>query len=294
MGIQSQVEVASGLGAARKPPAGRPIDEALLGQDISSRSRRENYRNEFARATPFPHVVFHDLFAASLLDRIIDDFGRTNLGDWLRYDSASEVKRASRPGAKLGPASQDYVDLVHRGRFIDFLSDVTGIPGLLPDPTLFGGGLHEIPDGGRFSVHTDFNKHPVTALDTRLVLITYLNRDWQPSYGGALELWDDQTDRKVKDVVPLFGSSILFAHGAHSLHGHPDPVRAPNGRSRRSIATYYYTNGRPDGLDGEAVRSTRLHKPISLTRWGRAANMAKYFLPPVLVDGAKRMHRATR
>ena len=37
-----------------------------------------------------------------------------------------------------------------------------GIDGLITDPMLCGGGLHKIPAGGRFAVHADFNRHPVT------------------------------------------------------------------------------------------------------------------------------------
>ena len=251
-------------------------------------------RRQFEQATPFPHLLFQGLFTAEHLDAIGGDFSEIGFGDWLRFDTTDEVKRASRPGAKLGSASQRYVDTVHRGDFIRFLSDATGIEGLLPDPSLFGGGLHEIPDGGRFSLHTDFNKHPVTGLDTRLVLITYLNRDWQPSYGGSLELWDQDTDTCAREIVPLFGTTILFAHTANSLHGHPCPVSAPKGRSRRSIATYYYSNGRPEAGACDGQHTTRMHRPVVLGRWARAATAAKYFVPPVIVDGATSLRRLSR
>ena len=69
------------------------------------------------------------------------------------------------------------------------LCAVTGIDDLIVDPTLFGGGMHAMPSGGRFDLHTDFQQHPRTKLDNRLVLITYLNPDWREDYGGMLELW---------------------------------------------------------------------------------------------------------
>ena len=283
-------------GAARRPRArrhrrrgGPPARERRgAAGPFRARASVDALRDRFETARPFPHVVIDGLFDATFLRGLVDDFGGVGFGDWLRYDNASERKRATRPGAKLGPASQAYIDVVHRGPFNRFLSDITGIDGLLPDPTLHGGGLHEIPPGGKFAVHVDFNKHPVTRLDTRLVLITYLNDDWQPSYGGARELWNADTDRCEAQVVPVFGRSILFAHTATSLHGHPDPVRAPNGRPRRSSATYFYTTGRPDA-DGGDVHTTRLHRPLDIGRWGRAANTAKYFIPPALVDGARRL-----
>jgi hypothetical protein len=148
-----------------------------------SRARAAELRQKFSTAKPFQHVVIDQLFQPEFLEKILEDFS-VGFGDWVRYNTKDEVKRGTRPNAKLGAGSQRYFDVIHRGQFVQFLSAVTGIDGLLPDPSLFGGGLHEIPSGGRFSVHTDFNRHPVTALDNRLVFITYLNKDWEASYGG--------------------------------------------------------------------------------------------------------------
>ena len=114
---------------------------------------------------------------------MLEDY-RAGFGDWVHYNTADEVKKGTRPNAKLGAGSRHYFDVIQRGQFTQFLSAVAGIDGLLPDRTLFGGGLHEIASGGKFSVHIDFNKHPVTQLDNRLVFITYLNKGWQPAWGG--------------------------------------------------------------------------------------------------------------
>ncbi len=134
---------------------------------------------------------------------------------------ADEAKFGTRPNVRLGPGSQAYFDMIHRARFTQFLTAITGIQALVTDPMLHG-GLHEIPVGGKFKVHTDFTRHVDTRLDNRLVLITYLNRGWQDAWGGALELWTEAAC--VRKVVPVFGRSILFMHSAASLYGHPNPV----------------------------------------------------------------------
>ena len=38
---------------------------------------------------------------------------------------------------------------------------------------------------------------------------------------------------------------VVFGTTDFSNHGHYDPLTCPNDRSRKSIATYYYSNGRP-------------------------------------------------
>ena len=41
--------------------------------------------------------------------------------------------------------------------FLNDLSYITGIPRLIPDEQLVGGGLHVTGPGGRLDVHVDFN-----------------------------------------------------------------------------------------------------------------------------------------
>jgi hypothetical protein len=38
----------------------------------------------------------------------------------------------------------------------------------------------------------------------------------------------------------------IFSTTDKSYHGHPDPLQCPEGMSRKSLALYYYSNGRPD------------------------------------------------
>ena len=250
-------------------------------------------RDEFGRNVPFPHIVIDGLFAPALLELIHDEFERVTWREWDRYDSEDEVKRGSSKRARFGPATQMYFNTIHSRSFVQFVEGLTTFSGLVPDPELFGGGMHEIPDGGRFSVHVDFNRHPVTGLDNRLVLITYLNKDWQHSYGGALELWSTAENAKVVDVTPLFGRTIIFAQTPDTLHGHPVPVRAPGRRTRRSVAAYYYSNGDAGaGAGKDAWRTTRFIERQKRPLTDAAVRYVKYFTPPVVIDVARRVRGA--
>jgi len=50
-------------------------------------------------------------------------------------------------------------DELNTPRFLGWLSGLTGIPGLMADPRLEGGGLHQARRGGFLNVHTDFSHH---------------------------------------------------------------------------------------------------------------------------------------
>ena len=119
---------------------------------------------------------------------------------------------------------------------------MTGIGGLLPDPSYFGGGLHKIQAGGFLEIHSDFNHLKRYNLERRLNLLLYLNKDWSPDYHGDLELWDRPSMIKATSVAPLFNRCVVFSTTKESLHGHPTPLATPPGVDRMSLALYYYTN----------------------------------------------------
>jgi Rps23 Pro-64 3,4-dihydroxylase Tpa1-like proline 4-hydroxylase len=131
---------------------------------------------------------------------------------------------------------------------IRFLEQLTGIPGLLPDPHFTGGGLHQVSPGGRLPVHADFNYMPEVGLYRRLNLLIFLNKDWKDEYGGHLELWDAEMHACVTRILPVFNRCVIFATLATSFHGHPEPLACPPGNTRKAIALYYYT--RENGEEG--------------------------------------------
>lgn len=279
------------LQADFEPIASVAVDEIddVFSPGMLSRATVASLRRQFSEAEPFPHVVIDGLFQPYFLERVLDDY-TAGFHDWVHYDSANEIKTGTRPNAKLGRGSQRYFDVIHRGQFVQFLSAVTGIQGLLPDPSLFGGGLHKIEHGGHFSPHIDFNKHPVTMLDNRLVFITYLNKNWEAAYGGALELWDVKTKTCIEEVVPVFGRSILFAHSELSLHGHPKPVATPDRRARRSVAAYFYSHSSAAD-DATTVRTTQFLEPVPRSELRSKLVKAGRYVSPMLVDG---VHLAAR
>jgi Rps23 Pro-64 3,4-dihydroxylase Tpa1-like proline 4-hydroxylase len=247
----------------------------------------------FKNNKPFPHLVFEGLFSPVLLELMYDDFDLLKSDELQVFNNMNEKKYASRPYARLGHASEVYFNTIQSGRFMIFLEQITGISGLITDAALRTSGLHAIPTGGKFAMHLDFNQDTVTKLDNRLVFITYLNKDWLPAYGGALELWDMEEEKCAVEVQPVFGRSVLFAHTTKSLHGHPTPVDAPDRRPRRSAATYYYSNGASDG-ESTDFHTTVFFKRSKASRREKITTFLKYVIPPIVVDGIQKFKKLLR
>ncbi len=86
--------------------------------------------------------------------------------------------------------------------FIDFLEELTGIRGLIPDTHFRGGAVHQVLPGGSLAIHADFNHDKYRKLDRRINVLLYFNKDWKDAYGGALELWDTKMKECRQRILP--------------------------------------------------------------------------------------------
>jgi Rps23 Pro-64 3,4-dihydroxylase Tpa1-like proline 4-hydroxylase len=255
-------------------------------------------RARYASGQPFPHIALDGLFPEQVLDRILSEFPSTSNGQWLKFNSETERKLATNSETRFGNTTRQLLAELNSATFIDFLEELTGIEGLVPDPHLEGGGLHQIERGGHLNIHIDFNHHPRLRLDRRLNVLVYLNRDWQPEWGGGLELWSADMQRREQRIDPLFNRLVVFSTTEISYHGHPEPLACPEDRNRRSMALYYYSAGRPEEHGRIADAHNTLwaqpgERPADATALGRAKELARRVTPPILLDAAKRRRDRT-
>lgn len=200
----------------------------------------------YRAAEPFPHIVIDGLFDDDALNAVLRDFPRPGETRWVEFDSPTEKKLGYyHERTRITDTIRDFLYAMNSFEMLLFLETLTGIEGLIPDPYFGGGGLHQIEPGGFLKVHADFNVHPKLKLDRRLNLLIYLNHDWSEEYGGHLELWNRDMSACRARILPIFNRSVIFSTTDESFHGHPHPLTAPAGRTRKSVSLYYYTNGRP-------------------------------------------------
>jgi hypothetical protein len=251
----------------------------------------ESSRITYTNAKPFPHIVFDNFFDPSLLDLVLSEFPNPEEIEWQRFDNQHEIKLASASESSFGPTTRLLLYHLNSITFLEFLSSVTGIVNLIPDPCFDGGGLHQIARGGKLGIHADFNKHPRYRLDRRLNVLLYLNKDWREEYGGHLELWNRDMTRCEARILPVFNRFMIFGTTDFTYHGHPDPLQCPEGVTRKSLALYYFSNGRPAEEISE-VHSTlfqaRTDQEFKPTFKQRMRRFVKDLLPPIVTRQLQR------
>jgi hypothetical protein len=203
-----------------------------------ARQYRENH--------PCPHLLLNDFLAPATALAMAHEFPQPTSDAWTQYKHANENKLGMPKRGLFPPTLGSVTDELNSPEFVSWVSQLTGIPNLIADPMLEGGGLHQSGPGGYLNVHTDFSMHHFHPHWRRRVnLILYLNPDWQQPWGGAIELWEKSSAGKMTRCAvkypPLLNHALIFTTDERSLHGFPDPLTCPQGQSRKSLALYYYT-----------------------------------------------------
>jgi hypothetical protein len=252
-------------------------------------------QDSYRSATPFPHVVLDNLFAPQILDPIIAEMSSLRDEEWKVVETRSRERiRRMRPGTLLGSAAAQLLSLAHSAPFLYLLSEITGVWQLLPDPYLQGAGYAAMKRGDYFKIHSDRNVAYDTGLTRRLVMIVFLNKEWNRSYHGELELWNHEATRCDVAVEPLYNRTILFQVAEPNYHGVPAPLDCPADRSRQSFMVYYHTVG----VDGNtAIRPhSSLFAPTvqQEQRSRRFRDIARAVTPPVVTQAARKLASLVR
>jgi len=199
-------------------------------------------KTNYQKASPYPHTQFDDFLETWAADKALEVFPKVKDEGWIHYVHVNEKKHGLNKLDLIPPFIREVIDELNSEAFISYLEELTGIKGLLPDETFEGGGIHQSERGGYLNVHADFTVHPHKRNWRRRVnVLVYLNKDWDASYGGDLELWDRKMTACEQKIAPIFNRVVIFNTDEDSYHGLPDPLKCPEGDSRKSIALYYFT-----------------------------------------------------
>jgi Rps23 Pro-64 3,4-dihydroxylase Tpa1-like proline 4-hydroxylase len=259
---------------------------------------RDALQRQFRDARPFPFIVIDNFLepeAAVEVARSYPSFDQAraqgfafNMVNEQRKIQVVDTAAVTEPVRRLNEA-------ISSPGFLADLEFITGIPQLLADKALAGGGMHLTGSGGRLDVHVDFNilgeQLGEQRLFRRLNILLYLNPVWQEAWGGHIELWDKDVKNCHARCVPALNRCLIFETSEISFHG-VAPVTAPSDMVRQSFAAYYYTTQPPPNWTGKTHSTIFRARPNE--RFRALVRMPAEKLGLRLVEQLRRSKRAVK
>jgi hypothetical protein len=208
------------------------------------------FRQSFQAAQPFKHVCIDDFFTSYAAEAAIRDFppfdqefARNEFGEYGGKAVINNIR-------EISPFYATLYDYLMSSGFLTAMSAITGIDDLRGDPTLYGGGTHENINGQELDCHVDFNFQIEGGFHRRANLLLYLNREWDPAWGGVIELHSNprrpNTD-EFRQFNVIFNRAVIFETNEYSWHGFRK-IQLPTDQlhlSRKCLSIYLYTAARP-------------------------------------------------
>lgn len=199
----------------------------------------DSLREQFLSGKPFENLVIDNFLDSSYAEKLSTLFPKNHI-NWYYYENPIEVKYAFDNINELPDELKNYYYYLSSDYIIQKIANITNIPDLEYDEYLHGAGLHSHPRWGRLNIHLDYEKHPYSGKERRINIIYFLNKEWDPNWNGANELWGNCTTTNcVKKTQVKFNRAIFFKTNDISLHGVPDKIKCPENMFRNSLAYYY-------------------------------------------------------
>jgi Rps23 Pro-64 3,4-dihydroxylase Tpa1-like proline 4-hydroxylase len=256
---------------------------SYLRCQLSLNKSVEDLLDQYRSARPFPHLVLDSLFPEETLSAVLEESSSMSRDKWVHNQDEHIIKTNMRSAVDLGDRAYDFASFLHSAAFLYFMSEITGIKALLPDPYLTGGGYHIVPEGGKFDIHADRNTDHHSGLHRRLAMLVYLNPNWKTENGGQLELWNQDGSACEKVIEPIFNRTVIFEIGDKNFHA-VRPVTQGCGLKRRSFCVYFHTNS-----NNFVMHNSIFAPPIYQSRSSMARRISREITPPFLVRTLKNL-----
>ena len=164
-------------------------------------------------------------------------------------DSFREKKYTSKSLGEFDPLIADITFAFQDKRVIDIIAEITGIEDAVGDPHLYAGGISAMAKGHFLNPHLD-NSHDGDQKNYRVLnLLYYVSPDWNPEFGGNLELWNENVTKPV-EIPSLFNRLVLMSTNDKSWHS-VNEVKADG--IRYCISNYYFSPHSPNGYETNHV-----------------------------------------
>lgn len=213
--------------------------DKIINPDYTHPDKLPGLKQKFENAQPYRYLVLENFLQPDVADAMYEQFPKIETLN-VKRKSLNEDKSEDYHFERWDPIFTKVKEAIQSKEFCDVMTTITGIENLSVTPDSLGSGLHQGKNGSYVDVHLDVNMNPKANMWRRINLLIYLNKHWKPEYGGDLEIWDVKMTKCWDKVSPMFNRAVIFYTDDNSPHGY-SKINIPEGESRKSFYTYFYT-----------------------------------------------------
>lgn len=205
--------------------------------------------DRFVGSPPYPMIALDDFLPEEFAKKMEQECNSIPDHNWTEFTRrGSHMKECIN--MDVAPIATDFVNQFHSQSSMKWLTAMTGIKDLIPDPYLTGAGYSKIYSGSQLKIHTDFNWNDTLKCHRMLSLIVYLNSDWNDEWGGHLQFNDFDNKQAIQRISPRFNRAVFWRHHKRGFHGFPDPLNSPTNITRNAFRLFFYvSNAQYDSAD---------------------------------------------
>lgn len=199
----------------------------------------EQLNNTFVGTPPYPMIVLDNFLPKDFALKLNEECESIPDQYWTEFTRKGSYMKECKQ-MHVAPVAFKFVNEMHSALGLEWLTQVSGIKDLIPDPYLVGAGYSRAFTGHSLQLHTDFNWNDQLRLHRILSFIIYLNPEWDEKWGGALEFTDFNRKETIQKVPTLFNRAVLWRYHKRGFHGFPEPMTCPQGQSRNTFRLFFY------------------------------------------------------
>lgn len=153
-------------------------------------------------------------------------------------NSIREYKYVSAQMDKHNKLLEDVIYAFQSKKIVNVIGDICGISSMLPDESLYAGGLSLMAKDNFLNPHLD-NSHGVERKLWRVLnLLYYVSPNWESENGGHLEIWPNGLTEDPIIIESKFNRLAVMATHSSSWHS---VSKVKVYESRCCISNYYFS-----------------------------------------------------
>ncbi len=185
------------------------------------------------------YFVIDELLPLDVVDKINEVFPKPR--EMKRLKSIREDKFVSAQMDQHHPLLEEIIYAFQEPSIVKAVKDICQLNSLYPDPMLYAGGLSLMEDSQFLNPHLD-NSHNNGRKKWRVLnLLYYVSPNWEPSFGGKLELWSDGLKSTSIQIACKYNRLVIMATHDKSWHS----VEKIKGNFKRQCVSNYFFSDSP-------------------------------------------------